>query len=127
MKRDLNLVREMMIALEGDKRLNGRSTLRLHASQLFDIPDRSDDELAYHLMLIMDEGWLDATYSRPAGDFDVTRLTADGHDFVESTRDPDVWQKTKSTMKAGGAETLRLAWDVAKSVVRSEIMRHLGL
>lgn len=56
MKRDLNLVREMMIALEGDKRLNGRSTLRLHASQLFDIPDRSDDELAYHLMLIMDEG-----------------------------------------------------------------------
>jgi hypothetical protein len=127
MKRDLNLVRQMMLALESDKRLNGGSTQRLFANQLFDIPDRDDDELAYHLMLIIDEGWLEAAYSRPAGNFDVSRLTADGHDFVESTRNPDVWQKTKSTMKAGGAETLRLAWDIAKSVVRSEIARHIGL
>jgi hypothetical protein len=65
MKRDLNLVLQMMLALESNERLNGRSPQRFFASQLFDIPDRSDDELAYHLMLIMDEGWLYAIMRLP--------------------------------------------------------------
>ena len=127
MKRDLNLVREMMLALERDDRLNGRSTLCLYASKLFEIPDRSDNELAYQLMLIIDEGWLVGSYNRTAGNFDVSRLTADGHDFIDATRNPDVWSKVQATMRAGGTETLRLAWDVAKSIVRSEINRHLGI
>jgi len=127
MKRDLNLVRQMMLALESDTRLNGRSIYRLSASELFDIPDRDDDELAYHLMQIIDEGWLEGKYSRTAGNFDVSRLTAAGHDFIDTTRSPGVWSKVQSTMKAGGTETLRLAWDLAKSAVRSEITRHFGI
>jgi hypothetical protein len=77
-------------------------------------------------MLIIDEGWLDGEYVRVSGNFMVRRLTADGHDFIDSTRSPDVWDRAKAVTKAAGSETLRLVWEAAKSLVRAEITRRLG-
>ncbi len=125
MKRDLDLVREIMLALETNDDLNGRSRRRYYVGQLLPFPNRNQDELAYHLMLILDEGWIDGQYNRTSGDFEVNRLTANGHDFVDSTRSPDVWQKARFAMKAGGTETLKFAWDIAKAIARKKVEQHL--
>jgi hypothetical protein len=98
----------------------------LYASQLVPVSGYDEDALAYNLMMILDEGWLDGEYGMTSGTFTVTRLTAEGHDFIDSTRSPDVWDKAKSIATAAGGETLKLAWEAAKGVIRAEIARKLG-
>jgi hypothetical protein len=125
--RDLDLIRVMMLTLEADPRLNGRAKFTTYAEELFQIPERGDDVLAYHLMQIIDEGWLEAKYLPTAGKFDVIRLTAAGHDFIDSTRNPDVWERAQSAMKSGGTATLRFAWDIAKSIAKKEIEKRISM
>jgi hypothetical protein len=108
MKRNVDLIRRMMQALEQNSNLNGRSSYSCYASQLFKFPEHSDDELAYNLMLILDEGWLEGEYVTASGNFIVKRLTADGHDFIDSTKDPDRWEKAKSMAKTASGESLRI-------------------
>ncbi|NOJ41383.1 DUF2513 domain-containing protein [Bradyrhizobium australiense] len=126
MKRDLDLIREIMLALENSPQLNGRASWEGYASEFAKLEGHDDDELAYHMMLIIDEGWIEGEYWRTSGKFALTRITADGHDFLDSTRQPDIWAKAKSIAKSRGAETLRFAWDIAKSIVNAEITRHIG-
>jgi hypothetical protein len=126
MKRNLDLIRQMMLSLEQDSRFNGRSHRHLSASEAAPIPGFNDDVLAYNLMMIIDEKWLDADYGMNSGKFRVTRLTADGHDFIDSTRSPDVWDKAKSIAATAGGETLRFVWEAAKGLIRAEITRKLG-
>lgn len=77
-------------------------------------------------MLIIDEGWLDGTYNDAGGDFIIRRLTADGHDFIDATRKKAIWDQAKDAIRAGGAETLRFAWDVSKTIAQREIERRIG-
>ena len=105
MRRDLDLVRTLMLALEANDRLNGRGILIASARELFPEQQETDDILAYHLMQIIDEGWLDGEYIEVSGDFIVRRLTADGHDFVDATRQPTIWDQAKSAIRAGGSES----------------------
>jgi hypothetical protein len=126
MKRDLDLIREIMLALENASDLNGRALLKGTASEFAQLDGREDDELAYHLMQIIDERWVVGEYLHESGDFALWRLTADGHDFIDSTRKPDVWTKAKSTAKSGGTESLRVLWDIAKAILKAEALRRLG-
>jgi hypothetical protein len=126
MKRNLDLIRQIMLALEENQDLNGRSRLNGRAGQLVPLPGHDEDVLAYNLMMILDEGWLDGEYGMTSGTFTVTRLTADGHDFIDSTRSPDVWDKAKSIATTAGGETLRFVWEAAKGIIRAEIARKLG-
>lgn len=127
MKRDLDLIREMMQQLEENPELNGRDIISTSASELFTIEGKSDDELAYHLLLILDEGWLEGRYFDINGSFDVVRLTAEGHDFIDATRNPDIWKRARSAMETGGTATLRFAWDLAKSIAKKEIEKRLPI
>jgi hypothetical protein len=77
MTRNLDLIRQIMLALEQDSRFDGRSHRHLSASEVAPIPGFTDDMLAYNLMMIIDEKWLDADYGMNSGKFRVTRLTAD--------------------------------------------------
>jgi hypothetical protein len=126
MKRNLDLIRRMMQVLEQDTDLNGRSVYSCYASELFKFSEHDDDELAYHLMLIIDEGWLTGEYVKAAGSFLVRRLTADGHDFIDSTKDPDLWERAKSIAKAAGGATLRVVLDAAKGLIKAELSRRIG-
>jgi hypothetical protein len=124
-KRDLDLIRELMLELEANEKLNGRYRLNCFASELFNRPPEEDDRIAYHLMQILDEGWLVGQYVPTAGSFDLSRLTADGHDFIDATRSPDIWKRARSAIEGGGAETLRFAWDVAKTLAKREIEKRI--
>ncbi|MDQ6867300.1 MAG: DUF2513 domain-containing protein [Pseudomonadota bacterium] len=47
------------------------------------------------------------------------------HDFLDSIRDPDLWNKTKKGAKAAGGFTMDLLADLAKGLIkrRSRIIR----
>jgi hypothetical protein len=56
-----------------------------------------------------------------------TKLTWDGHDFLDSVRDPEIWNKTKDGMKAAGGFTFELLRDLAKGFIRTQIKKHTDI
>jgi hypothetical protein len=102
MKRDMDLVREILLALEdGDT--------PLVPSQL---PDRTPEEVSYHIHLLHEagliEGWTSKTLNSPLHAV-ANRLTWEGHDFLEAAKNDRVWKKAKKiAAEKGGGLTLEV-------------------
>jgi hypothetical protein len=89
MKRDMDLVRKIMLAIEkADAPLNE-----------LDIPGHDDDAIVYHVSLLNQAGLIqDAEIDFRASHSGVI-LTWEGHEFLDNARDNSRW---KSVQKAGG-------------------------
>lgn len=108
MKRDMNLARRILFALE-KKPLNEILSPE-------DIQDVSEQEVSYHIMLLAEAGLLKTIDGSSASDIYIfaSRLTWEGHEFLDAARDDSRWEKAKKmvTEKGGG-----LAFDVLKEVL----------
>jgi hypothetical protein len=67
------------------------------------------------------------SYDKTSDTFGVERLSMDGHDFLDSIRDPDVWNKTKKGALAAGGFTLNLLNDLAKGLIKKKIEDSTGI
>jgi Hypothetical protein (DUF2513) len=117
MKRDLELIRKILLTIENDE-------------QPLTIPDESCARICYHVHLLIDRRFVegkvawgsDAGGLVPMSCF-TTRMTMDGHDYLDSVRDPRVWEKTKSQLdKVGGGGPLELVKDIAAKIM-AELIR----
>jgi hypothetical protein len=54
-------------------------------------------------------------------------LTYRGHEFLDTVREREIWDKTKETAKKGGVKTLELIWEISKAIVKSELKKRTGL
>jgi hypothetical protein len=122
MKRDMDLVRELLLKLEAEP-LDG-NLWRLEPDGL-GIADHSPDEIAYHLVLLIDAELLDGKREQSGG-FVARKLTWAGHDFLDSVRDAKVWRTTKDRVKAAGGFTIEILAAVAKKVVEENLGRIVG-
>jgi hypothetical protein len=120
MKRDMDLVREVLLKLEVDADLNG-DLCRVTTNTL-GIDGRSDNDIAYHLLLVIEAGFVDG-YREQSGDFAIRKLTWEGHEFLDDVRDPEIWRKTKERAHAVVSVGLGFLWEIA----RAEIKTKLGL
>lgn len=114
MKRDMNLIREIMLQVEARPSVNDWG--------LVEIQGRTQDEISYHVMMLCDAGMIEALDHRglgPAGFRYVPKyLTMQGHDFLDSIRAASVWDKVKQRLGAvGGSASLEIIKAVAKKVV----------
>lgn len=96
MKRDLELIREILFRLEqkpADKDWLADA----------DFPKDSREAVAYHVELLEEAGLVEAAI-RPATGiyFRVERLTWEGHDFLDAVRNDTVWARTKETLRSKG-------------------------
>jgi hypothetical protein len=57
-------------------------------------------------MLIIEQKFALGEYEPNSGRFALQRLTVDGHDFIDMTRQKSVWEHAKAAMKEGGGATL---------------------
>jgi hypothetical protein len=101
MKRDMDLVREVLLKVE-ELPFDGR---------FYDvkIEGRSDDEITYHVMLLHEAGFIEAIDLSTLGGlcWKPKRLTYNGHEFLDAARSDTVWQKAKAvTLKSTGTLTL---------------------
>ena len=114
MKRDLDLIREILLQVEERKDSN---TLGL-----VDVEGRSRDEVCGHVQMLEGAGFVDgASYeSVPM----IVRLTWEGHDFLDSVRDDSVWSAVKKKLTAVGGST---SIDVLKALVTQVVKGKLGL
>jgi hypothetical protein len=54
-------------------------------------------------------------------------LTWQGHDFLDSVRDPKIWAKTKEGALAAGGFTVDLLAELAKGFLKKQIEERTGV
>jgi uncharacterized protein DUF2513 len=107
MKRDMDLIRLIMIEIE--KNLEPMTWVDVVIS------GHSYDEIVYHIMLLYEKGLVDANdcSSSDGMDWKAKRLTFDGHEFLDAARSDTVWKKAKervlSTTGTLTLEALKMA------------------
>lgn len=105
MKRDMDLIREILLRLEQNNYLN-------------EIDGYSTRELAYHVSLLEDAGLVtQEIYSNlfiNDSMLDGIRITWAGQEFLDSSRNVSIWEKAKNiAMEKTGAIT----FEVLKTVL----------
>jgi Hypothetical protein (DUF2513) len=50
-----------------------------------------------------------------------TRLSWEGHDYLDAVRDPKIWKMTKEATDKVGSWAFELVKEVAKGLIKSEL------
>ncbi len=96
MKRDMDLIRELLLKLEAlPMRMGGIVVIPPDTDEI-QIDSYTVEQIDYHLSLIREAGLVEAGGARPAVGIGFRRLSWAGHDFLDSIRSPEVWAKTKA-------------------------------
>ena len=101
MKRDMDLVRDILFELEKQDGSGSWMTVVLEG--------HSEDEINYHLLLLKDAGFLEAAVLQDGVRAMVQpiRLTWSGHDFLNAARSNKLWEGAKEfVLKTSGTVTL---------------------
>ena len=116
MKRDMDLIREVLLATEA---LQPREVLS-------GIDGAPKSDFVYNVDLMKQAGLVDAAVLKAWGSdlvrAEVRTLTWDGHDFLDAIRDDTIWNKTKArVLEAAGTVSLEVLKAVAVSVARGAL------
>jgi hypothetical protein len=99
MKRDMDLIRKMLLAVESDE----------HGfAPKIEIPGHTQEQINYHACLLEEAGLVKAIDVTSMGSNSpeamITRLTWAGHEFLDSARENQRWNQAKDIIsKIGGA------------------------
>lgn len=112
MKRDMDLIRTILLAVEA-------ADLPLQKAPQID--GQSPDAVSQHIRILNDAGYLDHghfTYVHGLPSGYGHRLTWAGHEFLDSIRDTAIWAKTKGAAEQLGSWSLEMLSDLAKGYIR---------
>jgi len=114
MKRDMEVIRKVLIAIEEQYVDVAIYNLEIDGLDM--------QTTAYHCKILHDGGYISDFGAQCADDelysFGVSSLTWQGHEFLDAIRDETIWKKTKSTIAKKG---LPLVIDVVKDVASAII------
>ncbi len=124
MKRDMSLVREILLEIEKDRA----------GDKLIDVLDYPVEEIIYHVKIMNDYGLIEAkvveVFSKKGSEFaleTIKGITWEGYDFLDDIRDETVWKKTSAHIKkTTGTASLEMVKEVAKTFVREILFSGLG-
>lgn len=120
MKRDMDLIRRILLEAEQDDSDQGLSD--------FLIPGYSADQIGYHVNLLKNAGLIEANIgfdngSVKVGSYDINHMTFAGHDFLDDIRNDSVWVRVQEKLaKVGGDASLEVVRTLAAQIVL-EILR----
>lgn len=123
MKRDMDLIRRIVLAVQDLPLGQGRETCVLNGLEGID-----PLEFGAHVQLLEEAGLVMAAVQggekRPAANAVVFRLTWAGHEFADSIRDDTLWKKAKDhVLKPSASWT----FSVLGEFLKAEVRRRLGL
>ena len=110
MKRDMDLVRSILLELE-DKEEPGEWL------KPEDITGYNSELVGYHIHLLDQAGLIEVLDSRSQAhpmSWTALRLTWEGHEFLEASRDSSMWEKAKDMILSSGGS---MTFDVLKTVL----------
>lgn len=84
-------------------------------------------QIEYHLSLILEAGLIEHLEFQLMFCISFRRLSWQGHDFLDSVRDPKIWEKTKKGAEAAGGFTVDLLKDLAKGFIKKQVEEYTGV
>lgn len=125
MKRDLDLLRKILLAIENADKFYYYNGIPHLAS---DIGCPNLELVSFHVSLLADNNYIEVLNISCCGinydDYMIKRLTADGCDYLDNIRNDTIWNKTKEVMsKVGGT----CALDIIKSIAGNIILNQVGI
>jgi hypothetical protein len=125
-KRNMDLIRALLLKLEAmDLPVGSVSHFHSHDEEV-QIEGYTPDEIEYHAKLLTEAGLIEPGRGAMEG-FMFRSLTWAGHDFADSVRNSDIWEKTKKGAAAAGGFTFDLLIDLAKGFVKKQIEDRTGV
>lgn len=115
MKRDMDKVRSVMLALEAH---DGPFLMTMDTPALGDT--RDGQEAVEYILMLHSAGFLETSQRS------VYRISWAGHEFLDSVRDPEIWRKTKEGAGKLGSWSMKLLGDLAIGFARAKAQQ-LGL
>lgn len=122
MKLDKDLVREILLAVEAhDKPPLGWMTLELGG--------HAPDLVSYHVMQLDGAGFIVGQKLGGMNSFkwEPKHLTYQGHEFLETIRDGEVWALTKNGAEKVGSASLGLMLELGKAYGKQVLKDRLGI
>ena len=102
MKRDMDLIRKIMLRIEEEYVSTAIFNLQ--------VEDYSAEQIATHCKMLYEAGLNSDYKAQYASDelymFGVGNLSGDGYDYLDKVRDDSVWKKVKDTAKEHGVPLL---------------------
>lgn len=119
MKRDMDLVRKILIFAEARTSINDTASVVIEGY--------SEEQIWYHANLLIDADYL--YRNRVLESFDGIQVTGDaitfaGHDFLDAVRSDTVWRKT---MDKVGSAVGSASLDIIKALAESYAKQLLGI
>ena len=93
MKRNMELVRAVLLKVEGLDLPPGASVAIGPWEPELEIKGYDADDIAHHLHMLTGGGFVNATLYQ-SGEFAITGLTWNGHEFIDTIRSPEIWRRT---------------------------------
>lgn len=116
MKRDMDLIRKMLLEIEGQDGYIGNLA----------IPGYSQETIGGHVRLLFNAGFCEGKTMPIAGStfpiYMITGLTWAGHDFLDDIRNESVWAGVKETLKRFGGDA---SLEVIKSLAAQAAIEFL--
>ena len=113
----MDLVRELLLAIEG-----GHYAFVWGQVPIEGISERDWHAIEYHLRLLED-----AQLVEPQGSTHSARryrgLTWRGHEFVDTLRDPTIWERVKSGASSAGGVGISLLVEMGKAAIKAELQK----
>ena len=108
MKRDMDLCRKILLKIENHGQVMGVMNIKVEGY--------TEKEISYHVMLLSEVDLIEALdmSDRSGHDWKPQRLTWEGHEFLEASRNDNIWENAKRiiTEKTGG-----VTFDVLKALL----------
>lgn len=122
MKRDINLVREILLRLE-PLDADGDHPIPLTVGEPpLDIPGYTQEQIAYHIRIMAIGDLITYGGFNPTEPLRISRymgLRWMGHEFLDDVRDPKTWKDTNDKLQKLGGASLEVAWELAKEYLRT--------
>ena len=124
MKRDLDLIRQIMLTLE-EKMEYGKNFQSAQLIEVMQDKTLSAEKLAYHIGLLVESDLIRAKeYKYQSGeptDYLIITITSQGQDFIDTIRQDTTWNKIKEKASNIGGFTLSLLVDIGKEYLKKQI------
>lgn len=120
MKRDMDLIRAILLKVEED----GEPELR-HVPA---IDGYDEATITSHVALLVDAGFISAIDASTLDSEDYLQigLTWAGHEFLDNVRDPEIWRTTKAGAAKIGTFSIGILAELAKGAILAKA-QSLGL
>ena len=126
MKLNPDCIRDILLYVE--ENTTYRKACSIHPSFCNEIfPNYTSDEVMYHVNQCEMSGYFAKTSSDLDGNITISCLSPIGHQFIDNTRNENVWNDVKQVSETIGSKSLSALSQIASGVITTLIEHQLGL